>query len=63
MKPSVPPSRANSERHYPDLKQIEQWTRETAWENEGGRALKDEQRSAAAMSFANVANDNGAESP
>ncbi len=61
MDSSWPLPQVNSKKHRPDLEQIEQWTRETAWENEGGRALQDDKRAAAAMSFGNAANDNGAE--
>jgi hypothetical protein len=61
MNPSRPLPQANSQKHRHDLEQIEQSTRETAWENEGGRALMDEKRAAAAMNFGDPANDNGAE--
>jgi hypothetical protein len=63
MNPSWPLPHINSKKHRHDLEQIEQWTRETAWENEGGRVLKDDKRVAAAMRFGSAANDNGAEAP
>jgi hypothetical protein len=63
MDPSRPRPKADFETHRPDLDQIEQWARETAWENEGGRALKDDNRPAAMMNFGVAANDNGTAAP
>jgi hypothetical protein len=63
MNPSWPLPQINSKKHRPDLEEIEQWFRETAWENEGGRAVKDEKQSAAAPTVGDAANDNGAGAP
>ena len=61
MDPSRPPPQAKPEKHHPVIEKKEQRAREMAWENEGGRALKDEKRAAAVPTVGAAANDNCAD--
>ena len=63
MDPSRPLPESNAEEHRPVIEKKEQRAREMAWENEGGRALKDEKRAAEVPTVGDAANDNGADAP
>jgi hypothetical protein len=63
MDPSRPVSEVNAEQHHPVKEKAEQRAREMAWENEGGRTLKDEKTAATVMNSGDAANDNCANAP